>query len=89
MPLPFQKQNHIKQTHKHKENAQDTHDEYIHDYNREYDHDFNHNLAPFNNLKSIEKDLADVLLLWSSTLALGLVEEGILSTHLNQVSKAG
>ena len=34
-------------------------------------------LAPFNNLKSIEKDLADVLLLWSSTLALGLVEEVI------------
>ena len=33
--------------------------------------------TPFNNLKSIEKDLTDALLLWSSTLALGLVEEGI------------
>ena len=44
---------------------------------------------PFYNLKCIEKASADALLLQGSTLALGLVEEGILSTHLNQVSKAG
>ena len=36
-----------------------------------------HQQSPFNILKSIEKDLADALLLRSSTLALGLVEEGI------------
>ena len=33
---------------------------------------------PFNNLKCIEKASADALHLWGSTLALGLVEEGIL-----------
>ena len=31
--------------------------------------------APFNNLTDIVKELADALLPWSSTLALGLVEE--------------
>ena len=34
-------------------------------------------LAPFNDFKCMEKDIADALLLQSSTLALGLVEEGI------------
>ena len=35
--------------------------------------------SPFNNLESsIEKDLADAVLLRCSTLALGLVEKGIL-----------
>ena len=48
-----------------------------------------HGKLPFNNFKSIEKESADALLLWSSTVASGLVELGTWSGAQTLGSRAG